>query len=66
VEEGARGDQGAPGVARGGLGQVVFTSEQAVAWTEQGKKVLLVRKETAPDDIHGMEVAQGILTATGA
>ena len=34
-------------------------------WTQQGKKVLLVRKETVPDDIHGMEVAQGILTATG-
>ena len=34
-------------------------------WTEQGKRVLLVRKETAPDDIHGMEVAQGVLTATG-
>ena len=34
-------------------------------WTEQGKKVLLVRKETVPDDIHGMEVAQGVLTATG-
>jgi pyruvate,orthophosphate dikinase len=44
---------------------VVFTSEQAVVWAEQGRKVLLVRKETAPDDIHGMEVAQGILTATG-
>ncbi len=57
-----KGLPASPGAASG---QVVFTSEQAVAWTEQGKKVLLVRKETAPDDIHGMEVAQGILTATG-
>ncbi|HEV3484939.1 MAG TPA: putative PEP-binding protein [Vicinamibacterales bacterium] len=34
-------------------------------WTRQGKSVILVRKETVPDDIHGMFVAQGILTATG-
>ena len=57
-----KGLPASPGAASG---EVVFTSEQAVAWAEQGKKVLLVRKETAPDDIHGMEVAQGILTATG-
>ncbi len=36
-----------------------------MAWTEQGKKVVLVRKETVPDDIHGMYVSQGVLTATG-
>ena len=57
-----KGLPASPGAASG---QIVFTSEHAVAWAEQGKKVLLVRKETAPDDIHGMEVAQGILTATG-
>jgi pyruvate,orthophosphate dikinase len=51
-----------PGAASG---QVVFTADHAVEWAEQGKKVLLVRKETVPDDIHGMEVAQGVLTATG-
>ncbi|MFN8060831.1 MAG: pyruvate, phosphate dikinase [Vicinamibacterales bacterium] len=51
-----------PGAASG---QVVFTSDDAVAWSSQGKPVVLVRKETVPDDIHGMEVAQGILTATG-
>src|SRR5204862_244801 len=51
-----------PGAASG---QAVFTSEQAVELTNAGKKVLLVRKETAPDDIHGMFVSQGILTATG-
>ncbi len=57
-----KGLPASPGAASG---QVVFSAEQAVAWTEQGKKVLLVRKETVPDDIHGMEVAQGVLTATG-
>ncbi len=57
-----RGLPASPGAASG---QVVFTAEQAVEWTRQGKQVLLVRRETAPDDIHGMFVAQGILTATG-
>jgi len=57
-----KGLPASPGAASG---QVVFTADQAVAWTDQGKTVLLVRKETAPDDIHGMEVAQGVLTATG-
>jgi pyruvate,orthophosphate dikinase len=57
-----KGLPASPGAASG---QVVFTSEDAVRWAEQGKKVLLVRKETVPDDIHGMEVAQGVLTATG-
>jgi pyruvate,orthophosphate dikinase len=51
-----------PGAASG---QVVFTADRAVEWTQQGKKVVLVRRETVPDDIHGMFVAQGILTATG-
>src|SRR5439155_13881201 len=37
----------------------------AVDWTQQGKQVVLVRRETVPDDIHGMFVSQGILTATG-
>jgi pyruvate,orthophosphate dikinase len=58
----AKGLPASPGAASG---QVVFTAEDAVAWTDQGKKVVLVRKETAPDDIHGMFVSQGILTATG-
>ena len=51
-----------PGAASG---QVVFTADHAVEWTHQGKAVILVRRETVPDDIHGMFVAQGILTATG-
>ncbi|MCL4812820.1 MAG: pyruvate, phosphate dikinase [Vicinamibacteraceae bacterium] len=57
-----RGLPASPGAASG---QVVFTADHAVEWAEQGKKVLLVRKETVPDDIHGMEVAVGVLTATG-
>jgi pyruvate,orthophosphate dikinase len=51
-----------PGAASG---QVVFSADRAVEWAEQGKQVILVRRETVPDDIHGMFVAQGILTATG-
>jgi pyruvate,orthophosphate dikinase len=57
-----RGLPASPGAASG---QVVFSAEHAVEWASQGKAVLLVRKETVPDDIHGMEVAQGVLTATG-
>ena len=48
-----------------GCGQIVFTAEEAVEWDKAGKKVMLVRKETSPDDIAGMYVAQGILTSTG-
>jgi pyruvate,orthophosphate dikinase len=57
-----KGLPASPGAASG---QVVFTADHAVEWAAQGRKVLLVRKETVPDDIHGMEVAQGVLTATG-
>ncbi|HEX5214398.1 MAG TPA: pyruvate, phosphate dikinase [Vicinamibacterales bacterium] len=57
-----RGLPASPGAASG---QVVFTADHAVDWARDGKKVMLVRKETVPDDIHGMYVAQGILTATG-
>src|SRR5207237_759489 len=57
-----KGLPASPGAASG---QAVFTSDRAVEWTRQGKKVVLVRKETVPDDIHGMFVSQGILTATG-
>src|SRR5260370_26842389 len=57
-----KGLPASPGAASG---QAVFTADHAVEWTRLGKKVVLVRKETVPDDIHGMFVAQGILTATG-
>ena len=46
-------------------GKVVFTADDAEAWASQGKQVILVRIETAPDDIHGMHAPQGILTARG-
>jgi pyruvate,orthophosphate dikinase len=57
-----KGLPASPGAASG---QAVFTADHAVEWTREGKQVVLVRKETVPDDIHGMFVAQGILTATG-
>ena len=58
----AAGLNASPGA---GCGQIVFTADEAVEWAKAGKKVLLVRKETSPDDIAGMAVAQGILTSTG-
>jgi pyruvate, orthophosphate dikinase len=57
-----KGLPASPGAASG---QVVFSADHAVEWANQGKQVILVRRETVPDDIHGMFVAQGILTATG-
>ena len=57
-----KGLPASPGAASG---QVVFSEAEAVKWSEAGKPVVLVRRETAPDDIHGMFISQGILTATG-
>jgi pyruvate, orthophosphate dikinase len=57
-----KGLPASPGAASG---QVVFSADHAVEWVNRGKQVILVRRETVPDDIHGMFVAQGILTATG-
>jgi pyruvate,orthophosphate dikinase len=57
-----RGLPASPGAASG---QVVFSADDAVKWSDEGKPVILVRRETVPDDIHGMYVSQGILTATG-
>jgi pyruvate,orthophosphate dikinase len=57
-----KGLPASPGAASG---QVVFSADHAVEWANDGKQVILVRRETVPDDIHGMFVAQGILTATG-
>jgi pyruvate,orthophosphate dikinase len=57
-----KGLPASPGAASG---QVVFSADHAVEWVNQGKQVILVRRETVPDDIHGMFVSQGILTATG-
>ena len=51
-----------PGAA---CGQIVFTAADAKAWADEGKKVILVRLETSPEDIEGMEKAEGILTVRG-
>ncbi|MDR1805819.1 MAG: pyruvate, phosphate dikinase [Clostridium sp.] len=58
----AKGIPASPGAA---CGRVVFTADDAKAWAANGEKVVLVRKETCPDDIEGMQAAQGILTAIG-
>ncbi len=57
--------KGLPASPGGVNGQIVFTSEEAVDWREAGKKVILVRVETSPEDIAGMIAAQGILTTRG-
>ncbi|MNK38586.1 Pyruvate, phosphate dikinase [compost metagenome] len=57
--------KGLPASPGGVNGQIVFTSEEAVEWKEKGKKVILVRVETSPEDIAGMIAAQGILTTRG-
>ncbi len=58
----ARGLPASPGAVNG---EVVFSADEAVAVAEAGRKVILVRLETSPEDIHGMQVAEGILTARG-
>ena len=58
----AKGLAASPGAA---VGKVVFDPDEAVELAEKGEKVILVRPETTPDDIHGMNAAQGILTARG-
>ncbi len=57
--------KGLPASPGGVYGQIVFTAEEAVEWREKGKKVILVRVETSPEDIAGMVAAQGILTTRG-
>ncbi len=51
-----------PGAA---CGRIVFTAEDATAWAQKGEKVILVRLETSPEDIEGMNYSQGILTVRG-
>jgi len=58
----AKGLAASPGAA---AGKIVFTPETAVEWHKKGEKVILVRLETTPEDIEGMAIAQGILTARG-
>jgi len=56
---------GLPAGPGGGVGQIVFTADDAEAQAEQGKDIILVRDETSPEDVHGMRAAQAILTAKG-
>jgi pyruvate,orthophosphate dikinase len=56
---------GLPASPGGATGAVVFSAEEAVEVAENGTAVVLVRRETTPEDIHGMKVAEGILTALG-
>jgi pyruvate,orthophosphate dikinase len=57
--------KGLPAGPGGACGQIVFTANDAVEWAKLGKKVLLVREETNPEDVEGMRAAEGILTARG-
>ena len=58
----AKGLPASPGAASG---KAVFDADDAERWAKSGQKVLLIRTETTPDDIHGMVAAQGILTSRG-
>ena len=58
----AQGMNASPGAA---VGKVVFDSYTAIKWSRSGEKVILVRRETNPDDLDGMIAAQGILTSRG-
>ncbi|MDP3866378.1 MAG: pyruvate, phosphate dikinase [Rhodoferax sp.] len=58
----ARGLPASPGAA---TGQIVFHADEAETWAKAGKDVILVRQETSPEDLRGMSVARGILTARG-
>ena len=62
VEVKAKGLPASPGAA---TGQIVFLADRAEEWAQAGKKVILVRIETSPEDLHGMNVAEGILTQRG-
>lgn len=58
----AKGLPASPGAA---VGRIVFHADDAEAWKERGEQVILVRTETSPEDIGGMDAAEGILTARG-
>jgi pyruvate,orthophosphate dikinase len=57
--------KGLPAGPGGAVGKVVFTADDAEAWAKKGEKVVLVRNETSPEDVHGMHAAEAILTAKG-
>ena len=57
--------KGLPAGPGGATGRVVFTADDAEAWHNNGDKVILVREETSPEDVHGMHAAEAVLTARG-
>ena len=57
--------KGLPAGPGGAKGKVVFTADDAEAWKAKGEKVILIREETSPEDVHGMHAAEAILTARG-
>ncbi len=57
--------KGLPAGPGGAMGRIVFTADDAEAWANDGKQVILVRNETSPEDVHGMHAAEAILTAKG-
>lgn len=57
--------KGLPAGPGGATGRIVFTADDAEAWAKRGEKVILVRNETSPEDVHGMHAAEAILTARG-
>ncbi len=57
--------KGLPAGPGGAVGQIVLTADDAEAWAKEGKKVVLVRAETSPEDVHGMHAADAILTSKG-
>lgn len=57
--------KGLPAGPGGAIGKIVFTADDAEAWAKKGEKVILVRSETSPEDVHGMHAAEAILTAKG-
>jgi len=67
IEEKKAGElaKGLPAGPGGATGMIVFTADDAEAWKKKGKKVILVRNETSPEDVHGMHAAEAILTAKG-
>ncbi len=56
---------GLPAGPGGAAGRIVFTADEAQQWAKRGEKVILVRNETSPEDVHGMHAAAAILTAKG-
>ena len=57
--------KGLPAGPGGAKGRVVFTADDAEEWNSRGEKVILVREETSPEDVHGMHASEAILTARG-